>query len=103
LLGVLGQAQKVPEAQDQVLLAAFIVAVGTFFFMRTPQELTADTAYHFTHPPQGARMNLVMKAVRAWRTQNRPSLVEWMTLARLQDLMRAVASVIRGMNGDQDW
>jgi hypothetical protein len=103
LLGVLGQAQKAPEAQDQVLLAAFIVAVGTFFFMRTPQELTADTAYHFTHPPQAARMNLVMKAVRAWCAQNRPPLVEWMTLARFQDLMRAVASVIRGMNGDQDW
>lgn len=103
LLDVLGQKDKPTEMQDQILLSSFIIAVAAFFFLRPPQVLTATTAYQLTHPPQAARMNLAMKAIQSWCAQNRPALVAWMTLERFQNLMRAVASAIRGMNGDNDW
>lgn len=103
LLDVLGQNDKPTDVQDQVLLSSFIIAVAAFFFVRPPQVLTASTAYRLTHPPQAARMNLVMKAVQSWCVQNRPALVDWMTLDRFQTLMRAVASATWRMNGGQDW
>jgi len=103
LLDVLGQEAKPVEVQDQRLLLSFTTAAAAFFFVRTPQLLTATSAYRLTHPPQAARMNLAMKAIQSWCVQNRPALVDWMTLERFQNLMRAVASAIRGMNGDHDW
>jgi hypothetical protein len=103
LLGVLGQARKPLETQDQVLVLLFVAAVGAFFFTRTPQDLSVNDPYTLTHPPQAARMNLVMKAVQAWCVQNRPQLVDWLTPQRFQELMRAVAAAVREMNGDRDW
>lgn len=103
LLDVLGQKANPVEVQDQILLLSFTTAVAAFFFVRTPQLLTAASAYQLTHPPQAARMNLAIKAIQSWCVQNRPALVNWMTLERFQNLMRAVASAIRGMNGDHDW
>jgi hypothetical protein len=103
LLGILRQTDKPIETQDQVLVWLFVAAVGAFFFTRTPQDLSVNDPYTLTHPPQAARMNLVMKAVQAWCVQNRPQLVDWLTRQRFQDLMRAVAAAIREMNGDRDW
>jgi hypothetical protein len=103
LLDVLSYKDNPTEVQDQALLSSFIIAVAAFFFVRPPQVLTATSAYQLTHPPQAARMNLLMKAVQTWCVQNRSSLVDWMTLDRFQSLMRAVASATWGMNGGQDW
>ena len=92
LLSVLGQADKPVGTQDQVLVWLFVLAVAAFFFTRMPQDLSVNDAYTLTHPPQAARMNLVMKAVQAWCAQNRPQLVDWLSRQRFQDLMRAVAA-----------
>jgi hypothetical protein len=103
LLDMLGLSENPPDEQDQLLLRAFILAVGAFLFIRPPQALTVAGAYQLTHPPQAARMNLVMKAVTSWCAQNRIALVAWITLERFQASMRAIAAATWGMNGGQDW
>ncbi len=54
LLEVLGQLEKPPEVQDQILLMAFILSVGVFLFVRPPQALTtpARTNSRTRHRPR---------------------------------------------------
>lgn len=89
--------------QDESMLSCFIMAVGAFFFLQTPQVLTERCVYEFTHPPPAARMNLLMESVRTWCAQFRPALEAWLTLERFQALMHLVASATWGMNGGLDW
>lgn len=95
---------RTEDAQsDEVLLWSFVLSVGAFFFARVPAVFSNLTIDSLTHPPQAARMNLVMHAVSAWCRQNRPILERSVTLDRYQALMRVVAEATRGVNGGNHW
>ena len=100
LLGC-GEAQI--RAQDEVLFASFVMAVGAFLFVQPPGTLDPSKIYKRSHPPQSARMNWIMHAAIGWCQQNRPDLATWITKDRFQMLMRAVAAATWGMNGGTDW
>ena len=102
-LRLLGCPAAPEGSADEVLLASFILAVGAFFYARSPAMVDNNTVYTFTHPPQALRMNYVMHNTISWCKQNRPSLEAWLTLNRYQLLMRAVAEVTWGPTGGRNW
>jgi len=91
------------SVQDEVLISAFVVVVGAFFFVRPPVALDNATVFDLTHPPQAARMNFVMENVMGWCKQNRPNMSEFMTKDRFNMLMSAAADATWGMNGGRSW
>jgi hypothetical protein len=100
LLRLAGEAA---ERQDQVLLSCFVLAVAAYLFLRPAPTLDSVNIYRLTHPPQAARMNLIMHDAIAWCKQNRPHLVAWMTVERFQVLMAAVAEAMLGKGGSANW
>ena len=102
-LRLLGRDQEASSIQDEILLSAFVVAVGAFFFARSPSTLEDVDVCNLTHPPQAARMNYLMHTVIAWCKHYRPLLEAYMTRERFQILMSAAAQAVWGMNGGRDW
>lgn len=100
LLKCEGEAGNV---QDEVLISAFVVAVGAFFFVRPPVALDNSSVFDLKHPPQAARMKFVMDRVMSWCKQNRPNMSEFMTKDRFNTLMSAAADATWGMNGGRSW
>ncbi len=103
ILSVLGVGDRLPSAQDEILLSCFVMGVAGYFFVTEPQVLTRDNVYTFSHPPQAARLALLMQSVRNWCRQNRLLLVTWMTPTRFQEVLRRVAAATWGMNGGDSW
>lgn len=103
LLDILGQTAEPLVVQDQLLLSSFIVAVATFFLLRSPGELSESNVYEMSHPPPAARISCVMKAAHAWCLQKRPELARWMTPGRFQQLMNDVATARLGMTDALNW
>ncbi len=106
IVSVLGVGDRPALVQDEILLSCFVMGVAGYFFVTEPQVLTRENVYSFSHPPQAARMTLLMQSVRNWCRQNHSPhspLVDWMTPARFQDLMRRVAAATWGMNGGDSW
>ena len=68
-----------PVRQDQTLLAIFVLAVGTFLFVRPTKLLTPENIYTLCHPPQAARMDFIMRTAVNWCRQNRPAVADWMS------------------------
>jgi hypothetical protein len=91
------------NAQDEVLLSCFVIAVGGYLFTRPARALDSVNVYRFSHPPQAARMNCLMQEAMAWCRQNRPGLETWMTLNRFQTLMNASAAAVLGADGSAIW
>jgi len=82
------------DAQDDVLLACVIVAIGAFFFLRPVPQLDARNVYELTHPPQPVRLNSLMETVIGWCRQNRPGLEDRMLPERFNSLLSIVAGVV---------
>lgn len=89
--------------QDQVLFACFVIAVAAHLFLRPAPALDQVGIYKLSHPPQAARMNLIMHNAIAWCWQNRPQLATWMTVERFQLLMAAAAEATPGAGGAAIW
>jgi hypothetical protein len=102
-LDVLAIGERPANERDEILLACFLVAVAGQMFARPPQLIDSATIYGLRHPPQAARMSLLMDSTMTWCRQNRSTLVKWMTLTRFQILMNGVATATWGMNGGKDW
>ena len=92
-----------PEVVDQVLFSCFVIVAGAFLFSRRPVDLTREDPWVFTHPPQAARLDYLMRHSILWCKENRPALVDWMTNERFQQIMRAVAEATWGINGGLNW
>lgn len=89
--------------QEAVLLDIFVAAIAGHLFARPVGVVDQTNIYTVQHPPQAARMNLIMHHVEMWCVQNRPRLRDWMTLSRFQILMRGAAEAIWGVTGAVDW
>jgi hypothetical protein len=93
-----------PEAvQDELLLCCFIIAVAAYLQTREPQELTAESARTFSHPPQAFRMSLLMNHARSWCRQNRQALHNWLTAPMFQRLVTQTGMAMWGVHGVQRW
>ncbi len=98
---VLKCSDKPPDIQSKLIFACFVVVVGAYLFARPP--VSADAIYQSRHPPQAARMNLIMHHATGWCKQNRSDLEAWATIDRFQALMRAAAEATWEMNGGVSW
>lgn len=94
---------KPPARQDQTLLACFVLAVGTFLFVRPTKTLTPENIYTLCHPPQAARMDFIMRTAVNWCRQHRPALAEWMSPEAFDKIMSTLAYVTPGADAGQGW
>jgi hypothetical protein len=92
-----------PDVVDQVLISCFVIVAGAFLFSRRPVDLTKEDLLRLSHPPQAARLDYLMRHSVLWCKENRPTLVDWMTNERFQQIMRGVAEATWGMNGGLSW
>jgi hypothetical protein len=99
---MLGYQKEHHSIQDQALLSSFVVAVGAFLHALPSMPWDSSTVYKRRHPPQAARMNFIMQFAVAWCKQNRPELVDWITIDRFQMLMSAGAAISQ-IGGRTDW
>jgi hypothetical protein len=90
------QIQHVPkDVQDGVIFSCFVVAQAAFTFLREPDALDKDRAYHInTHPPQPVRLKIMSSVVMKFSGEFVPSLRTWMTAARYQSLMTATSKAM---------
>jgi hypothetical protein len=102
-VSLLKREQENVRVQGEALFSSFVVAIGSFLFVRPPISIDSSRIYGLTHPPQAARMNWIMHNAIRWCKQNRPELEGWMTRDKFQILMSAVATATWGMNGGNDW
>lgn len=102
ILQHLGFDSEQPGLQDRVMFALFVIAVGGFMFMRPTPDLNQINIFAETHPPQAARMKLIMDEPIGWCRQNRPELESWME-TQFQILMNAVAEAVLGVSAAQAW
>jgi len=98
-LELLGQAG---DANDSPLLAALILAVGSFFFF-DQRECGAEGVGQLTHPPAAVRVHFVMEELVGWLNEHRPSSSTSITLVRYQDLMGAVAKALSPKTSGKAW
>jgi hypothetical protein len=89
--------------QDQTLMACFVLAVGTFLFVRPTKPLTPKNIYTLCHPPQAARMDFIMRSAVNWCRHNRPALAEWMSPEVFDKIMGTLAHLTRGAAAGQGW
>jgi len=102
-LSTLKASDRPVAYQDEVLLFCFTVAVGAFFFARTPVEIGKKDICTLTHPPQIARLNYAMEHAMGWCRHNRPALATWMTRERFLSITKATAEAIWGASGASTW
>jgi hypothetical protein len=88
------------SVQDQVLFSCIAVAVGTFLLLRPVGSLDKKGVYTLTHPPQAARMGVVMRYAINWCKQHRPELGGQMTPDRFNTLMKGAADVFWAAGDD---
>lgn len=92
-----------PARQDQTLLACFVLAVGTFLFVRPTKVLTPENVRTLSHPPQAARMDFIMRTAISWCRQHRPVLTDWMSPDIFDKIISTLAYVTPGADGGQGW
>lgn len=103
IASVLAIGDKPAEVRERLLLCSFIVSIASFLLIWQPQDLTPETAYKLSHPPQALRMSLLMRSVATWCLQNRRTLHDWLIRVPFQTLMDMVSAATWGMNGGSDW
>ena len=103
LLRVLGKEQAPEADQDEILFAAFIMAAAAFIFAQAPQSFTEQDVYERTHPLHVVRLRLMMKAAHAWCDQNRPGLCPRTRGPQFHSLVRLLAGVVTGPDGQARW
>lgn len=89
------------SVQDEVLFLCFVVAAGSFFFVRKLNDIT--NFYQLTHPPQSVRMMYLMHSAVTWCIQFRPGLEAAVAENRFRALMDSVASATWGINNLSGW
>jgi len=92
-----------PVRQDQTLLASFVLAVGTFLFVRPTKVLTPENIRSLSHPPQAARMDFIMRTAVSWCRQHRRALTGWMSPDIFDKIISTLAYVTPGADGGQGW
>ena len=92
-----------PFRQDQTLLACFVLAVGTFLFVRPTKSLTPENIYTLCHPPQAARMDFILRAAVNWCRKHRPALADWMSPEVFDKIMSTLSYVTPGADAGQGW
>jgi hypothetical protein len=80
--------------QDELLFGCIVIAVGTYFLLRPVPELDAQSVYRLTHPPQPARLSLLIETAIGWCRQNRPSMEGCMSEEKFNFLLAVVAGVV---------
>jgi hypothetical protein len=84
-------------------MACFVLAVGTFLFVRPTKFLTPENIYTLCHPPQAARMDFIMRNAVNWCRHNRPALAEWMSPEVFDKIMSTLVYVTPGADAGQGW
>jgi hypothetical protein len=79
------------SVQDELIFSCLVVAMCGFFLLRPVPALDSDSVYRLTHPPQAARVNVIMRYAIGWCKTNRPGLEGCMNPDRFNALMTAVA------------
>ena len=102
-IDMLDLGAALPARQDQTLLACFVVAVGTFLFVRPTKVLTPENIRALSHPPQAARMDFIMRNAVSWCRQHRPALAEWMNPDIFDKIIATLAYVTPGADGGEGW
>jgi len=78
-------------SEAEFILAYFVVELGSLFYVQSPQFFDEHQVRLYDHPPALMRLNVFMRDIEGWCGQYESSLVEWGTLARFQEIMRAVS------------
>jgi len=102
-IDMLDLAAAPPVRQDQTLLACFVLAVGTFLFVRPTKVLTPENIRTLSHPPQAARMDFIMRTAVSWCRQHRRALTDWMSPDIFDKIISTLAYVTPGADGAQGW
>jgi hypothetical protein len=100
LLGFDGSA---PDREDQKLFACFVLAAGSFLFVRRSTVLTPENIYRLCHPAQATRMDFIMRSAVGWCRIHRPALAAWMNPDIFGRIMNTVATVMPGADGGHGW
>jgi hypothetical protein len=82
--------------QDVLLFACIVTAVGAFFLLRPVPRLDVQSVYRLTHPPQPARLGLLMETAISWCRQNRAGMEDAMPKERFDSLLSVVAGKVWG-------
>lgn len=96
-------AQANGDAQDEALLASFVLATSGFLYATPPVPLDPARPFQRRYPPLAARMNWIMQSAMDWCDQNKPHLKEWMTGDKCRVLMFFAAAAVAELNGGAHW
>jgi hypothetical protein len=91
-----------PELQDLTFFAAFVLSVGSYFYLRPPAIVDEVGVYNRSHPPQAARMHFVMD-MAAKLTKGREHIVSRMNIDRFRGFMETISTAIHGAEGVSNW
>ena len=91
------------DAQDEALIASFVLATGGFLYATPPVPLNTSRIFQQRYPPLAARMNWITHSAIDWCDQNRPHLKEWITLDKWRALMLFAAAAVSELNGGAHW
>jgi hypothetical protein len=91
------------DAQDEALIASFVLATGSFLYAAPPVPLDTARIFQQRYPPLAARMNWITHSAIDWCDQNKPHLKEWMTLDKWRALMLFAANAVSEPNGGAHW
>lgn len=91
------------DAQDEALIASFVLATGGFLYATPPVPLDTVRVFQQRYPPLAARMNWITHSAMDWCDQNKPHLKEWMTLDKWKVLMSFAATAVAELNGAAHW
>lgn len=97
-----GKQHMQVEENDKFLLKLLLISAAAYFFTRLQSTLNRTDIYLLTHPPAMSRINGIFQTARVWCQRERPSLNEWLTTERLNDIMRAAEHARTGETGGDD-
>lgn len=78
--------------QRELVMRFFLLSLGSLFYLWGPRRFDAERVEHCDHPPALMRLNVFMTDIEGWFSEHQPSLVEWGTLERFQQIMETIAS-----------
>lgn len=91
------------DAQDEALIASFVLATGGFLYATPPVPLDTARIFQQRYPPLAARMNWITQSAIDWCDQNKPHLKERITLDKWKVLLFFAATAVAELNGGAHW
>lgn len=91
----------VPE--PEFTMSYLLLSLGSVFYVLGPRTFDPDRVEHCDHPPALMRMNVFMRDISGWCSDNQPSLTNWGTLEKFQRIMDAVADAAGNPSAKQLW